>query len=154
MGVHPDARGPRARDLGARVGPLRAAPLLGQHGRDDQGGAARRGLPLASPPSASHPLNKHSQVWNPAGSCTGTLLPPAAAAAPVARPGGFLSAVHGAAAPAAAAASDGPSHGSVITGLAEMALGGGTFLISAAIDGSIKVRRRRGAAARAAGAVP
>lgn len=81
------------------------------------------------------------QVWSPAGSCTGTLLPPAAAAAPAGpRGGGFLAAVAGGPGAAAAPALDGPSHGSAVTCLVEMCLGGQTFLMSGAIDGSIKVR--------------
>lgn len=90
-------------------------------------------------------VDRTIKVWNPAdGSCTHTILPPPDKPGPAAHAGGFMSAVAAKAAGASAAATPagaggGNGHNSEILGLTEMTFKDLTFLVSGALDGSIKV---------------
>ena len=103
-------------------------------------------------------VDRTIKVWNPAdGSCTCTILPPAPSVA-AHRGGGFAdavaqsvvgkAAVSGAPLPGVGASVGGvePGHNADVLALAEMGYSGLTFLVSGAVDGSIKVWRLSGSA--------
>lgn len=78
------------------------------------------------------------KVWNPAtGLCTGTVLPPAAPAA-AAAPFGFGAAAAGG---LRVGHAGGAGHSSEVMALADMTAGAESFLLSGALDGSIKLWR-------------